>query len=71
LPLAVTTDAEPKLLVPTRRTEDFDECCDRLGLRDEEQRDRFRSFLLPRSEQTGGRKRQQTRNGDAVRRAKV
>ena len=71
LPLAITTDSEPKLLLPTRRTEDFDECCDLLGLRDEEQRDRFRTFLLPRSEQRGGRRHQRTGNGHAVRRAKV
>jgi hypothetical protein len=71
LPLAITADAETKLLVPTRRPEDFDECCDRLGFRDEEQRDRFRNFLLPRSEQREGPRRQGTGNEDAVRRAKV
>lgn len=53
LSLAVTTDAASRLLSPTRRTEDFDECCEMLGLRDEEQRDRFRSFLLPRSASPG------------------
>ena len=71
LPLAMTTDAEPKLLLPRRRTEDFDECCDLLGFGDEEQRDRFRSCLVPRSEQRGGRKGQRTGNGDDVRRSKV
>ena len=71
LPLAVTTDAEAKVLVPTRRTEDFDECCDRLGFRDEEQRDPFRDFLLPRSEQKGRREQQRTGSRDAARRAKV
>jgi hypothetical protein len=53
LPLAITTDAASRLLSPTRRTEDFDECCELLGLRDQEQRDRFRSFLLPRSASPG------------------
>ena len=53
LPLAITTDAASRLLLPTRRTEDFDECCELLGLRDEEQRDRFRKFLLPRSTSPG------------------
>jgi hypothetical protein len=48
LPLAITTDAPSRLLVPTRRTEDFDECCELLGLWTEEQRDRLRKFLLPR-----------------------
>jgi hypothetical protein len=48
LPLAITTDSTSRLLLPTRRTEDFVECCKLLGLRDEEQRDRFREFLLPR-----------------------
>ena len=67
LPLAITMDAEPKVLVPTRRTEDFNECCDLLGLRDEEQRDQFRSFLLPRSELRGGRRRPATGSGNAVR----
>jgi hypothetical protein len=71
LPLAITTDAEAKVLVPTRRTEDFDECCDRLGFRDEEQRDQLLSFLLPRSELRGGRRRPTTGSGNAVRRAKV
>jgi hypothetical protein len=47
LPLAITTDAASRLLAPTRRTEDFDECCDLLGLRNEEQRDHLRKFLLP------------------------
>ena len=54
LTLAVTTDAASRLLSPTRRAEDFDECCERLGLRDEEQRDRFMRFLLP---QSGARER--------------
>lgn len=49
LPLAITTDGASRLLLPTRRTEDFDECCELLGFRDEEQRDLFRRFLLPRS----------------------
>jgi hypothetical protein len=71
LPLAMTTDGEPKLLLPTRRTEDFDECCDRLGFRDEEQRDQFRDFLLPLSEQRGRREQQRTGSRDAARRAKV
>jgi hypothetical protein len=53
LPSAITTDAASRLLLPTRRTEDFDECCELLGLRDEEQRDRFRRFLLPRSTSLG------------------
>jgi hypothetical protein len=53
LPLAVTTDAESRMLLPTRRTEDFDECCELLGLLDEEQRDRFVRFLLPRSTSPG------------------
>lgn len=53
VPLAITTDASSRLLLPTRRTEDFDECCELLGLRDEEQRDRFRKFLLPRSASPG------------------
>lgn len=49
LPLAITTGAESKLLSPTQRTEDFDECCELLDFRGEEQRHRFRAFLLPRS----------------------
>ena len=53
VPLAITTDAASRLLSPTRRTEDFDECCELLGLRDEEQRDRFRKFLFPRSASPG------------------
>jgi hypothetical protein len=53
LPLALTTDAAARLLSPTQHTEDFDECCELLGLRDEEQRDRFRKFLLPRSASPG------------------
>jgi hypothetical protein len=53
LPLAITTDAASRLLAPTRRTEDFDECCELLGFRDEEQRDRFRRFLLPRAPSSG------------------
>ena len=47
LPLAITTDATSRLLAPTRRTEDFDACCELLGLRNDEQRDRLRMFLLP------------------------
>jgi hypothetical protein len=53
LPLAITTDAASRLLSPTRRAEDFDECCELLGLLDEEQRDRFRRFLLPQSTSPG------------------
>jgi hypothetical protein len=53
LPLAVTTDAASRMLLPTRRTEDFDECCELLGLLDEEQRDRFVRFLLPQSKSPG------------------
>jgi hypothetical protein len=49
LPLAITTDAASRLLVPTRSPEDFDECCELLGFRDEEQREAFWRFLLPRS----------------------
>lgn len=56
LPLAITTDAASRLLLPTRRTEDFDECCGLLGFRGEEERDRFRKFLLPRSAPSEGRK---------------
>jgi hypothetical protein len=47
LPLAITTDAASRLLAPTRRAEDFDACCELLGLGNEEQRDRLRTFLLP------------------------
>jgi hypothetical protein len=47
LPLAITTDATSRLLAPRRRTEDFDACCELLGLRNEEQCDRLRRFLLP------------------------
>jgi hypothetical protein len=47
LPLAITTDAASRVLAPTRRAEDFDECCELLGLRNEEQRDRLRTFLRP------------------------
>ena len=71
LPLAITTDGASRVLLPTRRTEDFDVCCDLLGLRDEEQRDQFRSFLLPRSELREGRRRPTTGSGNAVRRTKV
>jgi hypothetical protein len=53
LPLAVTTGSASRLLLPTRRTEDFDECCELLGLRDEEERDHFRRFLLPRPTSKG------------------
>ena len=33
LPLAITTDSASRLLLPTRRAEDFDECCELLGFR--------------------------------------
>ncbi len=53
LPLAITTDDASILLSPTRHTEDFDACCERLGLQNQEQRDGFRRFLLPGSKSPG------------------
>jgi hypothetical protein len=54
LTLAVSTGPEPRSFFPVQRTGDFDECCRLLGLQDGEQREGFKSFLLPRSP-TGSR----------------
>ena len=52
LTLAVTTDPEQRLLMPTRSTSDFDRCCDLLKLEGEEHRAQFRDFLFPNLDQT-------------------
>ncbi len=45
--LAASTDPGQRFLLPAQRAEDFEECCELLGLQGEAQRARFKDFLLP------------------------
>ncbi len=49
--LAVDTRPEQRTLLPDQSGADFDECCDLLGFRTEEQRSQFREWLRPDMDQ--------------------